>query len=790
MREKSLRVLEYFKIVEMLKEKVSSSLGSKYVENLTPSNDYEEVIQMQKETSEAQSILIKKGSVPLGGIHDIEFLVKKTKIGSSLDAGQLLMVADTLRAARLLKNSIGNFDDESYPIIQSLTSSLYTFKNIEDEIYNAIISENEISDNASSELRSIRRRIVQKNQSIRSKLNSIISSTTYQKYLQDSIITMRGDRFVVPVKQEYRSNVSGIVHDQSSSGATLFIEPMAIVNMNNELRELKIKEREEIERILKELSQMIGENADEIISNGKVLGRLDFIFAKGKLSISMSAIEPKINSEKYLSIKNGRHPLLDPKSVVPTNIWIGKEFNTLVITGPNTGGKTVTLKTVGLFCLMTQSGLHIPADFGTTMCVFDNVFSDIGDEQSIEQSLSTFSSHMTNIVDILGSVTENSLVLFDELGAGTDPVEGAALAMAILDNLYNLGVLTIATTHYSELKHYALTKKGVENAAVEFNIETLSPTYNLLIGVPGKSNAFEISKRLGLDDYIIEKAKEFINSENIEFEDLLQSIEKNRIKAIEEKEEAKRLKEEAKKLKEEYERKNEKLSIQREKIINEAKREALKIMRNSKEEADRLIKELRKLEKQGYSSEKNRKIENIRREINESMGSLQGSVKNIILPKIAKKEIKDLKPGDEVKVVTLNQQGSVLSVDNDKKEAQVQIGIMKMNLPFASLEKIKSNKKDILKSGAGKILKKKASSIKSEIDLRGMNLEEAMVEVDKYLDDAYLAGIPKATIIHGIGTGVLKAGIKEMLKKHRHIKSYRDGVYGEGGAGVTIVEFK
>ncbi|SHJ61564.1 endonuclease MutS2 [Tepidibacter formicigenes] len=790
MKEKSLRVLEYFKIIEMLKEKVSSSLGARYVEKLTPSTDYEEVVQMQKETSEAQSIIIKRGSIPLGGIHDIEFLAKKTKIGSPLDAGQLLMVADTLRGGRLLKNSINNSEEESYPIIQSLASSLFTFKDIEDNIYNAIVSEVEISDNASPELRSIRRRIVQKNQSIRSKLNSIISSTTYQKFLQDAIITMRGDRFVVPVKQEYKSNVPGIVHDQSSSGATLFIEPMAIVNMNNELRELKLKEREEIEKILKELSEMIGEVADEIISNIEILGKLDFIFAKGKLSISMKAIEPNLNNEKYLNIKNGRHPLLDPQSVVPTNIWIGKDFNTLVITGPNTGGKTVTLKTVGLFCLMTQSGLHIPADFGTIMCVYDNVFSDIGDEQSIEQSLSTFSSHMTNIVDILSEVTENSLVLFDELGAGTDPVEGAALAMAILDDLYNLGALTIATTHYSELKHYALTKKGVENASVEFNIETLSPTYNLLIGVPGKSNAFEISKRLGLNDYIIGKAKEFINSENIEFEDLLQSIEKNRLKTIEEKEEAKRLKEEARKLKEEYEQKVEKVALRREKIVEEAKREASKILRNSKEEADRLIKEIRKLEKEGFSSEKNKKIENMRREISKSMGSLQGSVKNIIIPKVAKKQVKDLKPGDEVKVVSLNQQGSVLSVDNDKKEAQVQIGIMKMNLPFASLEKIKSSKKDVLKTGAGKILKKKARNIKQEIDLRGMNLEEAMVEVDKYLDDAYLSGIPKATIIHGIGTGVLKAGIKEMLKKHKHIKSYRDGIYGEGGAGVTIVEFK
>ncbi|MCT4509193.1 MAG: endonuclease MutS2 [Tepidibacter sp.] len=790
MNKKSLRVLEYFKIIDMLKGKVASSLGRRYVDELAPSTNREEVVQMQKETSEAQSIIIKRGSVPLGGIHDVEMLAKKTKIGSSLDMGQLLMVADTLRCARVLKNSIGKSEDESYPIIQSLTDSLHIFKDIEDKIFNSIVSEVEMSDNASHTLKSLRRGIVQKNQSIRSKLNSIISSTTYQKYLQDAIITVRGDRFVVPVKQEYRSNVAGIIHDQSSSGATLFIEPMSIVNMNNELRELKLKEREEIERILSELSSFIGEVADEIISNGKILGKVDFIFAKGKLSFSMKAIEPTISEDKSLNIKNGRHPLLDPKEVVPSNIWIGKKFNTLVVTGPNTGGKTVTLKTVGLFSLMTQSGLHIPADYGSYMCIFDNIFADIGDEQSIEQSLSTFSSHMTNIVDILKEVTTNSLVLFDELGAGTDPVEGAALAMAILNDLYDLKAITIATTHYSELKHYALTKEGVENAAVEFNVQTLSPTYKLLIGVPGKSNAFEISKRLGLGDYIIQKAKNFINSENIEFEDLLQNIEKNRIETLKEKEEAKRLREEVRKLKEELLVKTERISVQRDKIINEAKRDALKIMRDSKEEADMIIKEIRKLQKHGVDKDKNREIENLRREMNESMKGLHSNVKDMIVPKVAKKAIKNLKAGDDVKVVTLNQQGSVLSVDNDKKEALVQIGIMKMTLPFASLEQIKSSKKDVLKSGAGKILKKKKFNIKQEIDLRGMNLEEAMVEVDKYLDDAYLAGTAKATIIHGIGTGVLKAGIKEMLKKHKHIKSYRDGIYGEGGAGVTIVEFK
>ena len=792
MNEKSLKVLEYHKVIDMLKEKTSSSLGLKYIDKLKPSSDYNEVSMILKETSEAQSILLKRGGLSLGGIHDIELQVKKANIGSALDPGQLLMVADTLRAARLLKNTFSDTDEENYnyPIIQGLSNSLYTYRDIEEKIYNAIVSEVEVSDNASSTLRDLRRRIVQKNQSIRSKLNSIITSTTFQKYLQDAIISVRGDRFVVPVKQEYRSQVPGIVHDQSSSGATLFIEPISIVEMNNELRELRLKEREEIERILKELSGYVGEVSNEIISNQEILGKLDFIFAKGKLSIKMKGIEPILNKDKYLNIRNGKHPLLNINEVVPNTIWIGREFHTLVITGPNTGGKTVTLKTVGLFTLMIQSGLHIPADFGTSMCVFDNVFADIGDEQSIEQSLSTFSSHMTNIVSILNDITENSLVLFDELGAGTDPIEGAALAISILEDVGMAGARCIATTHYSEIKNYALTKKEVENAAVEFSLETLSPTYRLLIGVPGKSNAFEISKRLGLSEYVINRAKEFINTENIQIEDLLQNIEKNRLKSIEEKEEAVRLREEIQRLKEEYDEKIFKLESQKEKIIEQAKKDAYKLTKEAKEKSDEIIKELRELEKELASREKNKRIEDLRKEISKSMEGLQPSVQSMIVPKLAKKEIKDLKPGDDVKVVTLNQQGSVISVDNSKKEALVQIGIMKMNLPFASLEKAKKDPKSTVTQSTRKIIKSKAQSAKSEVDLRGMRFEEAMEEVDKYLDDSYVAGLERVTIIHGMGTGALKSGIKDILKKHKHVKAYREGAYGEGGAGVTIVELK
>lgn len=793
MDNKSFRVLEFDKIIEALKTKASSSLGLNKIEKLGPSSDFEEVKYRLRETTEAQSILIKRGHINLGGIHDILDKVKRAEIGASLDPGSLLMVADTLRAARVLSNSLsgdGEEEDFNYPIIQSLATSLYIHREIEDAIYNAIVSEIEIADSASSTLRDIRRKIVQKNQSIRSKLNTIISSATYQKYLQDSIISMRGDRFVVPVKAEYRSVVAGIVHDQSSSGATLFIEPMSIVEMNNELRKLKLDEQEEIERILAELSKMIGEIAREIISNQEILEKIDFIFAKGKLSLEMKGIDPKLNKDKSFVIKNGRHPLLNPKKVVANTIYLGDEFHTLVITGPNTGGKTVTIKTVGLFALMTQSGLHIPADFGSSMCVYDNIFADIGDEQSIEQSLSTFSSHMTRIVSILDKVTEDSLVIFDELGAGTDPVEGAALAIAILEDVRMAGAKCIATTHYSELKNYALTKKGVENAAVEFDVETLSPTYRLLIGVPGKSNAFEISKKLGLSEFVINRAKEFINTENIELEDLLQNVEKNRIKAEEDRAEAEKLKTEIQMIRDAEAEKLEKLTNQKEKMMERARSEAFSITRQAKEEVDEIIKRLRELEQERASKEKNRQIEQLRKELTDSMGSLQPTVKSMIVPKVASKEIKNLKAGEDVKVITLNQEGTVVSADDKKKEAVVQIGIMKMTLPYKSLQRIKNQQQATVTKKTRSVIKAKSGRVKGEVDLRGMNLEEATLELEKYLDDATVAGLEQVTVIHGVGTGVLKSGLQDVLKKNKHVKKKRPGGYGEGGVGVTIVTLK
>lgn len=801
-------VLELDKIIEQLKMKASSELGKSIIENLEPFSSYGEVEMALKETTEAQSILIKRGHIPIQGIHNIIDKVKRADIGATIDAKSLLQIADTMRTTRILSNilsgdikveTFGNAetaieeeqdDIDKYPIIQSLARSLYIHKDLEEEIFNAIVSEIEISDSASSDLRSTRRRIIQKNQSIRSKLNSIISSTTYQKYLQDSIISMRGDRFVVPVKAEYRSMVSGIIHDQSSSGATLFIEPMSIVEMNNDLRQLKLEEAEEIERILAELSAMVGEVSRELISNQEILSKLDFIFAKGKLSLEMKAVEAKLNRDKKFRIVNGRHPLLDKSSVVANTVYLGEDFTTLLITGPNTGGKTVTIKMVGIFALMTQCGLHIPADYGSSMCVFDNIFADIGDDQSIEQSLSTFSSHMTRIVDILDNVTEDSLVIFDELGAGTDPEEGAALAIAILEDIRMAGASCIATTHYSELKKYALAKPDVENAAVEFDMEELSPTYRLLIGVPGKSNAFEISRKLGLQNHIIDRAKDFLTSDNIELEDVLQNVEKSRLKTEEELRRAEKMREEVENIRNEYNIKMEKMQTSRDKMLENARSEAFSIIRQAKDSTDNMIKELKEIEKQRASKDKDRRIEKIRKEISESMGKLQPSVESMVVPKYASKEIKNLKAGEDVDIITLRQEGTVISADDKKKEALVQVGIMKMNLPYKSLKRIEKKEQSNVTRTTRKIIRSKSGNVKREVDLRGMNLEEAIMKVEKYLDDACMAGHDEVTIIHGIGTGVLKKGISEWLKTNPHVKSMREGKYGEGGIGVTIVTVK
>lgn len=788
MNERSIRVLEYTKIKEKLKDLATSWLGKDLIDELKPINDLNEVENRLAETSEAVSIVIQKGSVPFGPIYDLGRYLKVAEIGSYLYPGQLLEVGDTLRTARILKNYIKASDSEELTPLQSLISNISTYKNIEDRIEEAIISADEISDKASHALRSIRRQIENKNTSIRNKLNSIINSSRTQKFLQDAIITIRQDRFVVPVKAENKRDVPGLVHDQSSSGATLFIEPMAIVEMNNELKELRLKEKAEIEKILREISGQVGEVAENIKINQDILAKLDFIFSKAKLSIDMKGMEPRLNNKGYVRIKNGRHPLIDVKEVVPTNIWLGDKFNTLLITGPNTGGKTVTLKTVGLMVLMTQSGLHIPADYGTEISIFNQVYADIGDEQSIEQSLSTFSSHMTNIVEILKNASDRDLVILDELGSGTDPTEGAALAMAILTHLYDRGVKTIATTHYSELKQFALANEGVENASVEFNVETLSPTYRLLIGVPGKSNALEISRRLGLSEEIINKSKEFITNEDIEFEEIVSSIESNRKTAEKERDEAIRLRLEVQKLKDDYEKKYQKLREQKDREIRGAKEEARTILKETKREADEIIKELRGISKD-VSKERNKKIEELRKK-------MKGSIDALHEPIYLAEEVTDSKPpksvknGERVKVLNLNQEGTVLSKPNQNGEVLVQVGIMKINVNISNLRLLKDTENDIKQTSIGSIMKSKTQTIRNEIDLRGKNIEESVIEIDKYLDDAYLSKLQQVTIIHGKGTGALKKGIKEFLRRHAHVKTFREGIYGEGGSGVTIVELK
>ena len=792
MNSKTLKVLEYNKIINLLLEKAESELGKEKVRQIKPIANKEKVEHLLRETDEALSLLIKRGNPPLYGIHSIKHELKRVKMGGSLTPRGLLKVSDSLRVSRGLKKYIKeNESDKSsnYSIIEGLVSNLMTFKNIEDEINNAIINENEVSDNASSTLRNIRRQIIGKNDAVKDKLNSIINSQSNKKYLQDSIVTMREGRYVIPVKQENRSKVPGLVHDISSSGATAFIEPMAVVELNNELRELEIKEREEIERILAELSNMVGEVSESIMSNQSILQDLDFIFAKGKLALDMNATKPILNDRGYINMKKARHPLLDSQKVIPISVYLGDEFTSLIITGPNTGGKTVTLKTVGLLTLMAQSGLHIPVDFNSEVAVFDQVFADIGDEQSIEQSLSTFSSHMTNIVDILNNVDKNSLILFDELGAGTDPTEGAALAMSILDNLLKLDVRTIATTHYSQLKLYALTTEGVKNASVEFDVETLRPTYRLSIGVPGKSNAFEISKRLGLQDYIIDYARDLISQENIEFEDVLKSIEKDRIEAEAKRYEAERLNLEIEKLRQDLALEKDKTKEIRDKIIQKANEEAKDILRSAKEEADLVVSELRDISFE-IDREKNRRIHEAQSMLKDRINDVDESLSEDILNVKSNKPPKKLKVGETVEVLSLNQIGQVLSLPDESGNVNIQIGIMKVNVHISTLRRTASEERKRSHFKSKTIMSSKSQTIKNEIDLRGKNIEEAILELDKYLDDVYISGLKEVFVIHGKGTGALREGLQSYFRKHRTVKSFRIGKYGEGGAGVTVLEIK
>ena len=789
MNEKALRVLEYNKIIEMLETKASSALGKNMCAELKPSSNVEEVKAWIMETTESVNMMIQSGTPPLGPIYDLSSALKLATIGGCLSPKQLLEIADSLRSARILKKYVGTNGSarEVFPVIFSLADMLKPQIELEKHIELCIIGENQISDHASPELRRIRRSIETKNQAIRNKLETMITSPVYQKYLQDSIITIRQDRFVLPVKSEHKNQVKGLVHDQSAKGSTFYIEPLAVVELNNELRELLIQEQKEIERILRMLTGEVADSADMISGNLEAMTKLDFIFAKGKFALELKAVEPEINTDRKFRIKNGRHPLLPKATVVPTSVWLGEHFTSLLITGPNTGGKTVTLKTVGLLTLMAQAGLHVPADYGTTLSVFDEVFADIGDEQSIEQSLSTFSSHMTNIVDILKRVSENALVLFDELGAGTDPTEGAALAMAILDRLRSRGIRTMATTHYSELKEYAIINEGIENACVEFDVETLSPTYKLLIGIPGKSNAFEISLKLGLSKDIIDYAKEYIHKDDIHFEDILANIEKSQRQIEIERDEAIRMRLEVSKLKQTLKEKEDKWLTQRDSMMAKAKEEARNLLKQAKEETEEIVKELRKIKSDADQS-RNKDIEEMRKKLNSGLNQLSDTVIDVD----AKNEFapESLLIGDAVRVLSINQEGTVATLPNDKGELTVQVGLMKMNVNLKQLVAISKKKKDEKVFNKIREFSAKSASISSEIDVRGNNIEEAIMIVDKYLDDAAISSLSQVRIIHGKGTGALRKGLHEHFRGHPHVKKYEDAAYNEGGSGATVIVLK
>ena len=781
MKERTLRILEFNKIKNKLRGYAVTSGGKELIDSLTPYGSVFEVEKKLEETNEALDILIRKGTPPFEGLHETKEELERAGKGGTLNPGQLMKIGNMLRCSRRFKEYVARKDDEiGYKNLEDLAYILAPLKSLETEIDTAIISEEEISDKASGTLYNIRRSLKEKNSSVREKINSIVRSNS--KYLQDSLYTMRGDRYVIPVKAEYKGAVPGLVHDQSSTGATLFIEPISLVNLNNEIKELMLKEKAEIERILSELSAKVYDNIDILRSNADILRELDFIFAKGKYASSLNAIKPSVRTD----IIGGKHPLIDPKIVVPSDIYLGEEFTTLMITGPNTGGKTVTLKTVGLLHLMALSGLLIPAKDGSAIGFFKDIFADIGDEQSIEQSLSTFSSHMTNIVSILDDADANSLVLFDELGSGTDPTEGAALAVAIIETLTKRGSRIIATTHYSELKGYALRTVGVENASVEFDVETLRPTYRLLIGVPGKSNAFEISKRLGLNDAVIANAKNFMSEENLQFEDLIRDLQEKSIIANRDAREAKHIKEEAEKLKAKYEEKLKKLDTVRDKVYDEARQEAKDIVSRAKDEADEIVKAMRELEKMGIAEGGRNRLEEERRKLKASLEEKEAAM--FKSRENSGEAITKVNLGMEAFLPSLNQRVIIVSNPDNKGEVQVEAGIMKINVKLKDLRKVPEEPKK--KEKKKREVKLNLKSVDSRIDLRGMDSEEACYRTDKYLDEAYLGNLGEVTIVHGKGTGVLRKAINDMLKRHPHVKSYRLGVYGEGGDGVTIVELK
>ena len=782
MNERNLRVLEFPKIRARMAALATTEMGRACALELMPSSDPFLVRRMQQQTEEASTVLAYNGSNPMAAFTDVRPFLKLAQIGSTLSAKAILQIADAMKASRLVRSALVT-DREDTPLLTELGSRLYANRRLEEDIFDAILSEDEISDHASSELADIRRHIRVLNDRIRDKLNSIVRSPSTVKYLMDAIITMRNGRYVVPVKAECRANVPGIVHDQSGTGSTLFIEPMSVVEAGNELKQWAVKEKNEIERILAAFSAQIGPDAELIGDSLENLAEIDMIFARAALGRSMNAVPPKLNEEGRVNLIRARHPLIDPDKVVPSNLWLGEDFTTLVITGPNTGGKTVTLKTVGLLSLMAQAGMQIPAAYGSELAIFDEIFADIGDEQSIEQSLSTFSSHMTNIVDILERVTENSLVLFDELGAGTDPTEGAALAMAILNRLLERKVRTMATTHYSELKVFALSTPGVENASVEFNVETLRPTYRLSIGVPGKSNAFEISRKLGLPEEIIDSAKEKLSGDQVRFEDVIANAEYHRQIAEKERKLAEEAHLETQKLRDEAEKLRSDLAAHRERDLRKAKDEARRILQRAQRESEQLIADLKK---KNSGELKEHELHAMRAKL---QSAIDENAEKIEVPAGVGEVPKSVQIGDTVELTNLGTKATILTLPDSKGECTVQAGALKLKAKLKDMRTAQPDKpKKQVKSASR--LHVSARPVETECDVRGCNLEEALMAVDLFLDGAVLNRLRSVSIIHGKGTGILRAGIHKHLKTHSAVKEFRLGRYGEGEDGVTIVTLK
>lgn len=786
MKERTLRVLEFTKIRDMLTEKALTPLGAEKCQALVPSTNFQEISEWQEETEEALVVLTCVGGHPMASFSDVRPYLALCDKGATLSPKALLEIATLMRACRTARSALVTERDNT-PRLKEKASLLGSFRNLEDDITTAILSEDEIADKASNELANIRRHLRGATERIKERLNSMIRSSAYQKYLQDPILTMRNDRYVLPVKAEYRASVPGLVHDQSASGATLFIEPMAAVEMGNELKQWEAKEKQEIERILAALSAEVAPYAVQLKENLELLAELEFAFAKGLLSRDMSGVTPKMNRDGFINIIRGRHPLIDREKVVPSNLWMGREFTTLIITGPNTGGKTVTLKTVGLFTLMAQAGLHVPADLGTELAVFQQVFADIGDEQSIEQSLSTFSGHMTNIVGIMNEVTADDLVLFDELGAGTDPTEGAALAQTILTALLRKQVRTLATTHYSELKAFALSTPGVENASVEFNVETLRPTYRLSIGVPGKSNAFEISRKLGLSEGLIDEAKKLLSTEDKRFEDVIANAEYHRQVAEKERKLAEQAAAETTKLRDEAEFLRREMEAKREASLRKAKDEARRILENARRESESVMRELKQMKKSAASGP-DMQAAALRKRLEDGIDSLSEGLAQ--KADRVDKPPKTLKVGDEVEILNLKTRGVVLSAPDAKGEVQLQAGIVKLKAHISQLRLVKEEPAKKQKSSFHAETGAMTRTVPMECDVRGMALDEAIPVVDQYLDEAVLASLTEVSIIHGKGTGVLRSGIQQHLRRHPHVKSFRLGVYGEGESGVTVVTLK